>query len=238
MNFKSYRIFPLHTKAFLIEWKQEPSEALLEKLILFKLIIEKEPKVTRCHMGYKSLIVHIAEEIMNFNWWRERLKKLEEKIHEKKYTNEKKWKIPVCYEAKYAPDIALLAKALKLSIDELIQLHTKTRYRLYFIGFLPGFLYLGGLNKRLHHPRKEKPQLKVPKGSVGIGGKQTGIYPCNSPGGWHLIGNTPLNLFDITKQPPCFANSGDWISFEAIDQDTYKDLEKKIQKGDFKFDAL
>ena len=123
-----------------------------------------------------------------------------------------------------------MSKALKLEIEELISIHTQTKYRIYFLGFLPGFLYLEGLNKRLHFPRKENPILNVPKGAVGIGGKQTGIYPNLSPGGWHLIGNTPLTLFDIKQNPPCFASPGDWVSFTSIDQKTYQDLAKKIKK--------
>jgi len=238
MSRRIFRTVPLHKKAFLVEWEQKPSDKLLEIILSFKSVIDKDAKVSRTVMGYQSLLIHMKEEIQNMSWWNEYLNELQIKIQPKRNDKRKIWKIPVCYDNIFAPDLIILAKSLKIEVEELIQIHSETKYRVYFIGFLPGFLYLNGLDKRLHFPRKKNPQLKVPKGAIGIGGRQTGIYPNESPGGWHLIGNTPLNLFDITKQPPCFANSGDWISFEAIDQETYKNLEKKIQKGNFKFDSL
>ena len=235
MSNKLFRIIPLNPTALLIEYNQQPSKVLLEKLLSFKILVEKEAKVTRCVMGYQSLIIHLNEEIKNLSWWKNHLNELQIQIKKVKLNKGKLWKIPVCYDNKYAPDIISLSKALKLEIEELISIHTQTKYRIYFLGFLPGFLYLDGLNKRLHFPRKENPILNVPKGAVGIGGKQTGIYPNLSPGGWHLIGNTPLTLFDIKQNPPCFASPGDWVSFTSIDQKTYQDLEKKIKKDKFKF---
>jgi inhibitor of KinA len=237
MSSRFFRIFPLHLKALLIQYNQQPSKVLLEKLLSFKILIEKEVKVSRCVMGYQSLLIHLNEEINNLSWWKHRLNELqiESEIKKIKINKGKLWKIPVCYDNKYAPDLLSLSKALKLEIDELIKIHTQTKYRIYFLGFLPGFLYLDGLDERLHFPRKVNPILNVPKGAVGIGGKQTGVYPNFSPGGWHLIGNTPISLFDIKQNPPCFASPGDWVSFTSIDQKTYNDLEKKNQKDKFKF---
>ena len=143
------------------------------------------------------------------------------------------WKIPVCYDLKYAPDLLNLSKEINLDASEVVKLHLSARYRVYFLGFLPGFLYLGGLDNRLYLRRKKKPLLKVPKGAVAIGGMQTGIYPNISPGGWHLIGNTPINLFNPKKNPPCFAKPGDWISFEQIDSDTYTKIESEQQNGNY-----
>ena len=143
------------------------------------------------------------------------------------------WKIPVCYDLKYAPDLLNLSKEINLDKSEVIKLHLSALYRVYFLGFLPGFLYLGGLDDRLYLRRKKKPLLKVPKGAVAIGGMQTGIYPNISPGGWHLIGNTPVNLFNPKKNPPCFAKPGDWISFEQIDSHTYTKIESEQQNGNY-----
>ena len=119
----------------------------------------------------------------------------------------------------YLTSLRQISKALKLEVNELIHLHSKNTYMVYFLGFMPGFPYLSGLNPRLHYQRKEKPKVNVPKGSVGIGGKQTGIYTTDSPGGWHIIGSTPINLFDSTTSPPCFIKPGDIISFKKIDSD-------------------
>ena len=115
-------------------------------------------------------------------------------------------------------------------------MHLSALYRVYFLGFLPGFLYLSGLDSRLYLKRKKKPLLNVPKGAVAIGGMQTGIYPNISPGGWHLIGNTPVNLFNPKKNPPCFAKPGDWISFEQINSQTYSKIESEQQNGNYQLD--
>lgn len=136
----------------------------------------------------------------------------------------KRWIIPVCYHPDYAPDLEDFCLEKNLSAEELIQLHTSVDYPIHFFGFLPGFCYLSGLDKRLHLARKRKPVARVPRGSVAIGGEQTGIYPSESPGGWHLIGRTPVSLFEIGKNPPVFAEIGDVIQFESITTDEFKKI--------------
>ena len=234
MSRRIFRTVPLHNKAFLVEWEQKPSDKLLEIILSFKSAIDKDAKVSRTVMGYQSLLIHMKEEIQNMSLWNEYLNELQIKIQPKRIDKGKIWKIPVCYDNIFAPDLIPLAKSLKIEVEELIQIHSETKYRVYFIGFLPGFLYLNGLDKRLHFPRKKKPQLKVPKGAIGIGGRQTGVYPNESPGGWHLIGKTPISLFDAKQKNPCFASPGDWLSFEPIDKRKYYELERKIQKDNFK----
>ena len=108
-------------------------------------------------------------------------------------------------------------------------MHSKAIYSVYLIGFLPGFMYLGGLDYTLHIPRKKEPRIRVPKGSVAIGGEQTGIYPQQSPGGWNILGNTPINLFDKSKDIPCFAKPGDKVKFFQISEDEYKLIEKEVE---------
>jgi inhibitor of KinA len=124
--------------------------------------------------------------------------------------------IPVCYEHACAPDIALLAEHCQLSIDEVIKRHTQTTYDVYFLGFKPGFAYLGDLDTSIRMPRKNTPRLQVPAGSVGIGGEQTGIYPQITPGGWQIIGCTPLQLFNPDLASPCLLQPGDSVRFVAI----------------------
>lgn len=109
-----------------------------------------------------------------------------------------------------------------MSTKELIEMHTKQPYLVYGIGFLPGFMYLGGLPEALETPRKSTPRLAVPKGSVGLAGKQTGIYPQDSPGGWNIIGNCPIPIFNINKEPPCFINVGDRVQFYPITKAEYE----------------
>jgi KipI family sensor histidine kinase inhibitor len=125
--------------------------------------------------------------------------------------------IPVRYGGADGPDLASLAKSLNLSIDELVKRHTQADYIVFFLGFQPGFAYLGGLDPALHAPRHPKPRLEVPAGSVGIGGEQTGIYPAVSPGGWQLLGRTDLKLFDPARNPPTLMQPGDHVRFTALE---------------------
>lgn len=121
--------------------------------------------------------------------------------------------IPVIYGGEAGPDLVVVAEHAGLSIRQVVELHSSTEYVVYFIGFQPGFPYLGGLDSRLHIPRRAEPRVAVPAGSVGIGGSQTGVYPLASPGGWQLIGQTPVALFDPLQQPPTLLRPGDIVRF-------------------------
>jgi KipI family sensor histidine kinase inhibitor len=129
--------------------------------------------------------------------------------------------IPVCYDKIYAPDMDALATAKGLSRQEVIELHSNTDYLLHMLGFSPGFLYLGGLNPLLVYPRKAIPSARVPAGSVGIGGNQTGIYPQETPGGWHIIGRTPISLFNPNLASPCVAQPLDKVRFKPINSSEF-----------------
>ena len=134
--------------------------------------------------------------------------------------------IPVCYDLLLAPDLSALAALQQLTIEEVIQLHTAPTYRVYMIGFLPGFAYMGSVDERIRTARKSSPRTIVPAGSVGIAGGQTGIYPLDSPGGWQLIGQTPLQLFDATRTDPCLLQPGDEVQFCSISLTEYHQLKK------------
>ena len=143
------------------------------------------------------------------------------------------WEIPVCYDASFGIDLEEIANKKKCSVADIIRLHTETDYLVYFIGFQPGFLYLGGLHQNLHVPRKSNPRVRVDKGSVGIGGAQTGVYPQNSSGGWNIIGKSPLNFFNMKATNPCFAKPGDRIQFVAVDIHTFYEIEREVIKQEF-----
>jgi inhibitor of KinA len=135
--------------------------------------------------------------------------------------------IPVCYGGDLGPDISSVANNHGLTLDDVIKIHTEPTYLVYMIGFTPGYPFLGGLDERLHTPRRETPRMLVPAGSVGIANAQTGIYSIDSPGGWQLIGRTPLKLFDLSKKDrPFLLKTGDLLKFKAIDQDAYQRLAK------------
>lgn len=129
--------------------------------------------------------------------------------------------IPVCYDAQFGPDLGEVAQQAHLSPAEVIDLHSAARYRVACVGFTPGFPFLTGLDRRLATPRRATPRKEIPEGSVGIGGGQTGIYPLRSPGGWNIIGRTPLRLFDAERNPPALLHAGDQVQFRKIDRDQF-----------------
>lgn len=136
--------------------------------------------------------------------------------------------VPVCYGGQYGPDLTRVADHNGLVEEEVIRLHSQARYPVYMLGFTPGFPYLGGLPEKLHTPRLDSPRIKVPAGSVGIANNQTGIYPIESPGGWQLIGRTPLKLFDPGRSTPFLLKAGDLLKFKPICADEYKRIEQSI----------
>lgn len=135
--------------------------------------------------------------------------------------------IPVCYGGEFGPDLDVVAQTAKLTPEEVIKRHAKADYLVYVVGFAPGFPYLGGLPKELATPRLTKPRKAVPAGAVGIGGMQTGIYPLATPGGWNLIGRTPLKLFRPKENPPVLLQAGDQVKFKAISPDEFAHWEAR-----------
>ncbi|HVX51148.1 MAG TPA: 5-oxoprolinase subunit PxpB [Chitinophagaceae bacterium] len=125
-------------------------------------------------------------------------------------------KIPACYEQPFAPDLAQVAQQKGIPLHEVIRLHTAITYRVYMLGFLPGFAYMGTVDSKINTPRKTTPRLNIPAGSIGIAGMQTGIYPVQSPGGWNIIAATPLILFDAAKTPPALLQPGDEVQFYPV----------------------
>ena len=130
--------------------------------------------------------------------------------------------VPVCYDAEFALDLDEVAQRAGLSASEVVNLHAGADYRVHCVGFIGGFPFLGGLPPKLATPRRASPRKEIPAGSVGIGGKQTGIYPVKSPGGWNIIGRTPLRLFDPEQNPPGLLRTGDRVRFRAIDREQFE----------------
>jgi inhibitor of KinA len=130
--------------------------------------------------------------------------------------------IPVCYDSEFGFDLEEVSRRAGLSPDEVVDLHSGAKYRVHCLGFIGGFPFLGGLPPEISTPRRETPRKEIPAGSVGIGGKQTGIYPIKSPGGWNIIGRTPLRMFDSQKNPPVLLRTGDRVRFCPITRDEFE----------------
>jgi inhibitor of KinA len=134
--------------------------------------------------------------------------------------------VPVCYSSEFAFDLDDVARRAGLGPNAVVDLHSGAEYRVHCIGFTPGFPFLGGMPLQIATPRRETPRKEVPAGSVGIGGRQTGIYPVKSPGGWNIIGRTPLRLFDPQKNPPALLRAGDRVRFRPISREKFDELSK------------
>jgi inhibitor of KinA len=130
--------------------------------------------------------------------------------------------IPVCFDAEFGPDLEEIAQRAGLGPEEFVDLYSAPEYRVHCIGFTPGFPFLGGLPVKLITPRRSTPRKEIPPGSVAIGGAQTGIYPVKSPGGWNVIGRTPLRLFDPKKDPPALLRAGDRVYFRVVSRDQFE----------------
>ena len=142
------------------------------------------------------------------------------------------WRIPACYESALAPDLDDVAARTGLSTGEVVALHTGERYHVYMLGFLPGYPYMGDLCPELRLPRREDPRVKVPPGSVAIATEMTAVYTYESPGGWHLIGRTPVPLFDVAARPPALLQPGDQVTFEAVSRTEHDRLAAAVARGE------
>ncbi len=195
-------------------WTEAPTDSLLAKQLAWMDVLNTEfrSQFQEIRQGFTALSIQWKSPENQSVFQRDL-----QKINVKKYElSAKVWELPVCYDPIFGRDLGSLALMHRMTANQLIELHSSVTYRLHFFGFLPGFMYLNGLPKELHTPRKAVPDRKVDEGSVAIGGAQTGIYPTESPGGWHLLGRCPIPLFNPEMNPPVWANPGDLIKFEPI----------------------
>ena len=161
-----------------------------------------------------------------FDWVKRELEQILSVGMGNKETQARKLQIPVCYDAEFALDAGHISKEKNISVDELIKIHTSKVYQVFMIGFLPGFAYMGSVDSRIATPRLATPRTTIAAGSVGIAGEQTGIYPLDSPGGWNIIGRTPLNVFDLNSDQPVLFQPGDEIKFLPITKTAFQSFDR------------
>ena len=221
------RIFPLGNGALTVEFGRELSVALNESAIALANYFDANPfpGYIECAPAYASTTIFFNVPLVRrshpeYRTAFDAVKELVESIlpiYEIAPTVEgRRVEIPVRFTEEAGPDLSIVAEANGLTEQSVVDLFLSVDYRVYMIGFLPGFPYMGEVDERIAVPRKTSPRLKVPKGSVGIGGRQTGIYPFDSPGGWQIIGRTDLSLFDPAKRDPCLLEAGDTVRFVDI----------------------
>jgi inhibitor of KinA len=226
---EGYQFFPLGDSAILIQFGNKINDAVNDKVIaLFHRLKSFSPLIRDVVPAYSSLAVyyHLPALHNSAKTAYERMQEiLVPLLHSENWDERddgKQVRIPVCYTGKFALDIEELAAAKNLSVEEIIQLHTAKEYRVHMIGFLPGFPYMGKVDSRIAVPRKSSPRRVIPAGSVGIAGEQTGIYSLSSPGGWNIVGRTPLPLFNAENSDPVLLQPGDRVSFYSITEDEFE----------------
>ncbi|MBD8490523.1 allophanate hydrolase subunit 1 [Echinicola sp. CAU 1574] len=212
-------------------WPPEIRQSTLMEMMIMKkrIISEWYEELWDVNLGYHCLSLHFKDHFP-LNEVVSKLENFSSEKFQQEAIKRKRWFIPVLYEGK---DLQRVSEITKIDISDIVKLHQDKPYLLHFYGFMPGFMYLGGLSPKLFAARKDRPDPVIEKGSVAIGGKQTGIYPMDSPGGWNIIGKTPLTLFNLNKQPPIQAQPGDEIQFHSIEKTEFESIQKEIANHQF-----
>ena len=239
MNIKeAYNIFPLGDSALLLSFGNSIDEEVNNKVLLAFYLLKSNRLngITDVVPAYSSIAIHydvytlrkgLLEGRSAYDIVVSYIHQLLLEEYELMPFQPRLIKVPVCYDPNYGPDISCIARFRQLKLEEVIKIHTSKRYRVYMIGFMPGFTYMAEVDERIQVRRRADPRTKVEAGSVGIAGKQTGIYPITSPGGWQIIGRTPLPLFHKSEKNPVMFEPGDEVEFYSISEDEYKSFDKR-----------
>ena len=211
------RFLPAGDSAVIVEFGDRIDRLLSERVLRLSALVRaaKLPGVIETVPTFRSLMVHydpFATDSVSLTVAIENL--LDSSRGEAKPVT--LWRIPACYAASHAPDLAEVAQRTGLGMEEIVGLHSNTRFHIYMLGFVPGFPYMGDLPEAMVLPRRADPRVRVPPGSIAIATSMTAIYPLESPGGWHLIGATPIRLFDPRRSRPALLSAGDAVRFEPI----------------------
>lgn len=232
---QNIRILTAGDSSLLVEFGKEIDPEINRKIAATVQLMKEQhiEGVVDVIPAFASLLINYDPRVIGYEDMKERIRNLL-KVDAKAGAGSRRiYEIPVCYGGEYGPDLASIAENAGLSEEEVIRIHSSRDYLIYMLGFLPGFCYLGGLDERIFTPRLANPRLKIDAGSVGIGGSQTGIYPLDSPGGWQLMGKTPVKTYDPDREKPILVEAGDYIRFVPIDETEYKRIKKLTDCGEY-----
>jgi inhibitor of KinA len=213
-------------RGFIIELGQKIDPEINRKVRILASAIQVNTiqGITEIIPTYRSLLLIYDPLITTPEKFIPLIENIQKKLEDSETEPGEVIQIPVCYGGEFGPDIGNVEKSASLCKEDVIKMHSKPEYLIYMVGFTPGFPFLGGLNEKLFTPRLKTPRIKVPKGSVGIANNQTGMYPIQSPGGWQIIGRTPLNLFNPHRKNPFLYKAGDKIKFVPISQKEFANI--------------
>jgi len=223
------KYLPVGDNALLVEFGSTINLNINRRVHALDHVISKAKLkgVKECVPTYRSLLIYYDPSETSYEPLIFQTKDLEAKLDESSvFAHERVLEVPVVYGNEYGTDLGSVARYHGLQEDEVIRLHSGRDYTVYMIGFVAGFPYLGEVAEEIATPRLKTPRLRVPAGSVGVAEKQTGIYPCESPGGWQVIGRTPLKLFDIEKRPPTLVLPGDTVRFRPVGKEEFENLSR------------
>ena len=212
-------------RGLLIEFGDEISPEINEKVRRMALAVQAEIRegIIEVVPTYRSLLIIYNPLLLSVEDLKKRLKRIEEELQQAPLPEPRLTRIPAVYGGIYGPDLEEVARYHQISREKVIQLQCSKPYLIYMIGFTPGYPYMGELPEELATPRLKTPRLVVPKGSVAIAQRQTGIYTMESPGGWRILGRTPAELFDPLKDPPSLLRMGDFVQFYQISEKEFKE---------------
>lgn len=232
MNKLDYQIHIAGDQSILVQFGEDINETTNKIVRFLANTIEKNRPVgvNEVILGYTTLLIHYDPLLVSFEKLEVEIHKLIETINPAHEEEHKTIEIPVLYGSYLGPDLKDVANYNNLTEDDVIKIHTKPVYTVYFLGFSPGFPFLGGMSEQIVTPRLANPRTRIRAGSVGIANNQTGIYPVSSPGGWRLIGHTPIALYDPNKKWPFLLSPGDRLKFTSITKRQYESLLQKKSK--------
>ncbi|PIQ49249.1 MAG: allophanate hydrolase [Cytophagales bacterium CG12_big_fil_rev_8_21_14_0_65_40_12] len=218
------KILAFGDSALLVNFEQKIDDAINQEVLDLAAALKAVPEVTYLIPAYCSLTVGFDASLNNFTEMCDLIENSAKSKSSSTKTNVSVIEIPVCYDAEFALDLEEVMEQTGLSSTEIIELHTTTIFKVYMLGFVAGFAYMGSLPEALKVARKKQPRKLVNEGAVGLAGIQTGIYPTDAPGGWQIIGQCPIKMFDPTRNQPSLLQPGDQVQFKAIDRKEFETL--------------